>query len=178
MARAKTSKSATNKKNTLKPEKEHSVPVKELIRDERTHKISGALLLLVGFMLLVSFVSYLFTWYKDQDKVISAGASLIWGSDIDFNNQLGSLGAYLSHLFMYKGFGVAAFLIPSFFFVTGINLFLGKSVFSVSRNIRYVLLGLVFFSVAFALVFRTAALPGVGVWANWSRNGWCMPSDL
>ncbi len=154
MARAKTSKTATNKKNTLKPEKEHSVPVKELIRDERTRKISGALLLLIGFMLLVSFVSYLFTWYQDQDKVISAGGSLIWGSDIDFNNQLGSLGAYLSHLFMYKGFGVAAFLIPSFFFVSGINLFLSKPVFSVGRNIRYVLLGLVFFSVAFALVFQ------------------------
>jgi S-DNA-T family DNA segregation ATPase FtsK/SpoIIIE len=170
MARAKTSKSATNKKNTLKPEKEQSIPVKELIRDERTRKIAGAFMLLIGFMLLISFVSYLFTWDKDQSLVLSMGKSILWGTDAEFSNQLGSLGAYLSHFFIYRGFGVASFLIPTFFFVVGINWFLGKQVFSAARNIRYVLVGLVFFSVAFALVFAHSRFAWGGAVGSMARN--------
>ena len=119
----------------------------------KRNKITGAVLLLIALLLFIAFTSYLFTWEEDQDKVLNTGSSLFWGGDAKVNNLLGTLGAYLSHLFIYRGFGVASYLICSLFFVTGINLFFGKKVFSVSRNIKYVLVGLIVLCVAFAVVF-------------------------
>ena len=75
--RAKSSKkSQTADKNKLKPEKEERVTVKELARDERTHKILGVVSLLCGLFLLIAFASYLFTWKVDQDKVFRGAAIL------------------------------------------------------------------------------------------------------
>ena len=139
--------------DVLNADTEQAVPFKQLIQDERTHKITGAVLLLIAFLLFTAFTSYLFTWQEDQDKVLNTGGSLFWGSNVKVTNLLGTLGAFLSHFFIFKGFGVASYFIASFFFVLGINLFFTKKVFSISRNVKYVLIGLVFFSVAFALAF-------------------------
>lgn len=149
----KVNKSKSPDKDALKNEVEPKVEVKQLLKDERTHKIAGTIFLLIAFLLFIAFTSYLFTWEEDQDKVLNTGSSLFWGSDIKVNNLLGTLGAYLSHLFIYRGFGVASYLFCSFFFVIGVNLFFGKRIFLIKRNIKYVLLGLVILSVAFAVAF-------------------------
>ncbi len=138
----------------LQPETAPKVEMKQLLKDERTHKITGTLFLMAAFLLFIAFTSYLFTWEEDQDKVLNTGSSLFWGSDIKVNNLLGTLGAYLSHLFIYRGFGVASYLICSFFFIAGVNLFFGKKIFSVSRNLKYVLIGLVILSIGFAVAFE------------------------
>ncbi|HMO62646.1 MAG TPA: DNA translocase FtsK 4TM domain-containing protein [Ferruginibacter sp.] len=152
--KAKTTKPKLSEKDTLKNETEQKVEVKQLLKDERTHKISGSILLLIAFLLFTAFSSYLFTWEEDQDKVLNTGSALFWGSEDKVSNLLGTLGAYLSHLFIYRGFGIASYFICSFFFVTGVNLFFGKKVFSISRNIKYVLLGLAILSVFFAVAFN------------------------
>jgi len=136
----------------LKPEKEEQVQVKSLVKDERTHKIAGAVLLLLSVFLFISFTSYLFTWKQDQDKVFQNGSGFLFADDIKVNNLLGRLGAYISHFFFYKGFGIASYLLCSFFFVFGANLLFGKKMFSLGRNIKYVLVGLLFFSVALAFI--------------------------
>ncbi|MFT3678753.1 MAG: DNA translocase FtsK [Ferruginibacter sp.] len=150
--KVKTPKPKASDKEVLKSEAEPKVEVKQLLKDERTHKITGTIFLLVAFLLFIAFTSYLFTWEEDQDKVLNTGSSLFWGGDAKVNNLLGTLGAYLSHLFIYRGFGVASYLICSFFFVTGVNLFFGKKIFSISRNLKYVLVGLVILCVAFAAI--------------------------
>jgi S-DNA-T family DNA segregation ATPase FtsK/SpoIIIE len=162
MAKEKTTKTTAPKKEDLKTEQVQTVEVKQLLKDERTHKITGAIFLLLAFMLFIAFTSYLFTWEEDQDKVLNAGSSLFWGTNIRMNNLLGTLGAYLSHLFIFRGFGIASYFIPSFFFVVGINLFFGKRVFSIPRNIKYVLVGLVFFSVSLAVIFEGKQFPWGG----------------
>jgi len=138
---------------TLKQHSEPTIEVKQLLKDERTHKITGAIFLLIAFLLFIAFASYLFTWEEDQDKVFNSGTSLFWGSEVKVSNLLGTLGAFLSHFFIYKGFGVASFLICSFFFVVGVNFFFGKKIFSVARNVKYLFIGLVVLSVAFAVIF-------------------------
>lgn len=127
--KVKVNKSKSPDKDALKNEAEPKVEVKQLLKDERTHKIAGTIFLLIAFLLFIAFTSYLFTWEEDQDKVLNTGSSLFWGSDIKVNNLLGTLGAYLSHLFIYRGFGVASYLFCSFFFVIGVNLFLAKGYF-------------------------------------------------
>lgn len=152
----------TANKEVLKKDVEQEIEVKQLLKDERTHKIAGTLLLLIALLLFIAFTSYLFTWQEDQDKVLSEGSRLFWGSDVKVNNLLGTLGAYLSHFFIYKGFGIASYLISSFFFITGVNLFFGKKIFSVKRNVKYVFTGLVILSVTFAVIFNSKGFPWGG----------------
>ncbi|MGZ5246787.1 MAG: DNA translocase FtsK 4TM domain-containing protein [Flavitalea sp.] len=146
----------------LKPEKEEQVTVKELVKDERTHKIAGSVSLLVCLLLFVAFTSYLFTWRQDQDKVFNGTEILMPSTDVKTENLLGNLGAYISHNFFYNGFGIASYLFCTLFFVLGINALAGKKIFSIARNVRYLIVGLVFFSVASAFVFTGYAFPWGG----------------
>ena len=162
----KTKKSQAPDPDKLKPEKEEQLPVKDLVRDERTHKIVGASLILLAFLLFVAFTSYLFTWQEDQDKVFKGASILAPSSDVKAANLLGNLGAYISHFFFYKGFGVASYLLCTFFFVSGVNLLFGKKFFSVWRNVKYVVTGLVFFSVALAFIMRGNGFPWGGAFGD------------
>ena len=165
VAMAKKAKPAKeDKKNAgaLKQDSEPTLEVKQLLKDERTHKITGTVFLLIAFLLFIAFTSYLFTWDEDQDEVFKAGSNLFWGTDVKVNNLLGTLGAFLSHFFIYKGFGVASFLFCSFFFVVGVNLFFGRKIFSVVKNVKYLITGLVILSVALAVVFSGKEFPWGG----------------
>lgn len=138
--------------NKLSPDKQEEVTVKEIVRDERTYKIAGTISLLTALFLFVAFTSYIFTWQDDQDKV----HQFQFFSDTaeSVHNLLGFLGAYIANRFMYQGFGVASFLFCSFFFVLGLNLLFGRKVFSLQRNVKYVLTGLLVISVALSFIFR------------------------
>ena len=141
-------------KSELKSEKETRVTARQIAKDERTHKITGAVFLLLAIFLFVAFTSYLFTWKEDQDKVFH-GSAILWpSSNMKVTNLLGNLGALVSHLFFYKGFGLASYLFCSIFFIVGVNLLFKKKVFSISRNLRYVIAGLLYFSVALAFVTK------------------------
>ena len=159
-------------------EKEETVEIKSLVKDERTHKILGSVLLFISFFLFISFASYLFTWNEDQDKVRNMGAKILMPNELEISNQLGSLGAYTAYVFFEYGFGIASFLFCSLFFVIGINALFGRKVFSVVRNIRYILMGLVVISVS-ASFFMPDALfnwgGAVGKFSSyWMRGvfGW------
>ncbi|HET9826126.1 MAG TPA: DNA translocase FtsK [Chitinophagaceae bacterium] len=140
----------------LKPEKEEKIDLKKLARDERTWKITGAIFILAALFLFISFISYFFTWKEDQSSV-SQGTSILFDNGARVNNLLGRLGAYLSHFFIYKGFGVASLFICTFFFVAGVNLLFSRKVFSLWRNLRYVVVGILVISVSMAFVFSDSA---------------------
>jgi DNA segregation ATPase FtsK/SpoIIIE, S-DNA-T family len=134
----------------LNPDKEADVVVSEVVKDERTIKILGAVSLLVSLFLFVAFTSYLFTWQEDQDMVQLWRTKLFSIQDVKANNLLGYLGAFVAYQMMFNGFGLAAYLFCTFFFVLGVNLFFTKPIFSLWRNLRYVLLGLLVLSTCFA----------------------------
>jgi DNA segregation ATPase FtsK/SpoIIIE, S-DNA-T family len=163
----KSVKSNTVKPGQLKQEKEEAVEVKQLLQDERTHKIAGAILLLIAVLLFFAFTSYLFTWDEDQDKF---SYSMLLANDIKVQNLLGTFGAFISEVFMRRGFGIASYLICTTFFVFGINLFFGKKIFSVGRNLKYLLLGLPVLSVAMAVMFSGKAFPWGGTFGDMLKN--------
>ncbi len=136
--------------DALKQEQEETVEVKQLLQDERTHKIIGSVCLLLAILLFIAFTSYLFTWAEDQDKF---SYRMLLANDIKVQNLLGTFGAFVSEIMIRKGFGIAAYLICSSFFVVGVNLFFGKKIFSVWRNLKYVLIGLPVISVGAAVAF-------------------------
>ena len=160
--RSKSRKSQSPNPNKLNPEKEEKVRVRELVKDERTRKIAGSVSLLVSMFLLIAFTSYLFTWKEDQDKVFRGASILLPSEDVQTANLLGNFGAYISHMFFYNGFGLASFLFCTLFFVAGTNAIMGRKIFSIWRNVRYVLVGIVFFSVLFAFFARTSVFPWGG----------------
>ena len=141
----------------LKEEKEETVEIRSLVRDERTHKILGSVLIFFGLFLFVAFTSYLFTWMEDQDKVRDMGAKILMPNELEINNQLGSLGAFTAFVFFEYGFGLASYLFCSLFFVLGLNLMFDKPIFSVARNLRYLVTGLIIGSVSAAFFTPTTA---------------------
>jgi S-DNA-T family DNA segregation ATPase FtsK/SpoIIIE len=157
--KSKSAKTKAPDPEQLKQEKEEKVEVKQLLKDERTHKIAGSVLLLTAILLFIAFSSYLFTWAEDQDKF---SYRMLLANDIKVQNLLGTLGAFLSEIFVRKGFGLAAYLFCTFFFVLGVNLFFGKKVFSISRNIKYLIVGLPVLSVALSVIFNGKAFPWGG----------------
>ena len=163
----KTSKVKSENPEQLKQEKEETVEVKQLLKDERTHKIAGSILLLLAFLFFIAFTSYLFTWGEDQDKF---SYRMLLANDIKVQNLLGTFGAFISEIFVRHGFGVASYLLCTTFFVFGINLFFGKKVFSVSRNIKYLIVGLPVISVTASAVFYGNPFPWGGAAGDMMRD--------
>jgi DNA segregation ATPase FtsK/SpoIIIE, S-DNA-T family len=163
----KTAKPKAPDPDQLQQEKDETVEVKQLLKDERTHKIAGSILLLLAFLFFIAFTSYLFTWGEDQDKF---SYRMLLANDIKVQNLLGTFGAFISEIFIRHGFGVASYLICTTFFVLGINLFFGKKVFSVSRNIKYLIVGLPIISVASSAIFQGNPFPWGGAAGDLMRD--------
>jgi S-DNA-T family DNA segregation ATPase FtsK/SpoIIIE len=166
----KTSKKGTPEKpkktaTDLRPEKEEKIDLKKLARDERTWKITGAVFILVAVFLFISFISYFFTWSDDESQIRNQGVSILFDKSVSVKNLLGVLGAATSYFFIKQGFGAASLLICTFFFVVGVNLLFSQRVFSVWRNLRYVIVGVLVVCVSLAFVFGNSGFSyggGVG----------------
>lgn len=142
----------------FRKEKEEAMDWKAIARDERTWKIVGSVSLLISIFLFISLTSYFFTWKEDQD-LAQQGFSALLDTDEPVANLLGRLGAVTAHFFINKAFGVASFLICTFFFVVGVNLLFRRRVFSIWRNLKYVTLGLVILSVSLSFIFQQSVFP-------------------
>lgn len=151
----------------LAPDKEVKVKVEEVVKDERTYKILGATSLLVCIFLFLAFTSYLFTWQEDQDKVHQFGIKIFAVNDVKVSNLLGVLGAFIAHFFFYNGFGIASYLLCTFFFVLGVNLLFEKKVFSIARNVKYIVVGLVIISMAGAYLLTGTSFAFGGAVGEW-----------
>lgn len=143
----------------LTAEKEETANLQDVVRDERTRKVFGLFMLMVSFFIFVSFISYLFTWKEDQDKVFAHGLSILSPNEYLIENMVGAFGAYVSHVFFFKGFGVASFLFCSFLFVVGVNLLFTERVFSIPRHLKYLVSGLIVLSLSFSFVAGSFAFP-------------------
>ncbi|MFN4079959.1 MAG: DNA translocase FtsK 4TM domain-containing protein [Saprospiraceae bacterium] len=75
---------------------------------ERIWKLLGVFMLFMSFYLFVAFTSYLFTWKNDHDVVFRFSWEVFF-SNVQVDNILGRLGAFLSDGAMYWGFGIASY---------------------------------------------------------------------
>lgn len=167
---AKTPKSKSKIPDDLAPDKEEKITFLQVLRDERTHKIIGSIFLLITALLFIAFTSYLFTWDEDQDKVFQEGRKMLWSTNTEVSNLMGTLGAYLSNFFIYKGFGIASYLLCTFFFVVGVNMFFQKKVLNVFRNIRYIIIGLPLISLTASTMAGHNPFPWGGAVGDYSQE--------
>ena len=63
--------------------------------------VFGYTLLFISIILFTSFISYMYNWRIDQSSVDS-----ILDRDIQVENILGKIGASISHLLIFKLFGI------------------------------------------------------------------------
>lgn len=78
----------------------------------------GGFLLLIAIVLIVAFSSYFFTWKIDQSQLYQLG-----DRSVESANLLRKVGAQISHIFIYKGFGVAAYIFTYLLAISGLILF-------------------------------------------------------
>ena len=162
---ATTKKNGKSKKadtSKLKADRVEKLEVKQLLKDERSHKIAGTILMLMSLLLFIAFTSYLFTWQEDQSKVLKGAKILLPGNAEPMANLLGTAGAYFSDLFFRSGFGIASYLFCSFFLVVGVNFFAPKKIFSITRNVRYVIIGLLVISISASFLMSGYQFPWGG----------------
>lgn len=91
-------------------------------KDERIPKLFGVLSLFFALYLLLAFTSYLFTWSIDQDKVFKFTWRQILQGEFTMANQLGRLGAIISNMFFYWGFGISSYIFVFLLGKLGLNL--------------------------------------------------------
>ncbi len=84
-------------------------------KSKQTHLVFGVFLVLFAIFMIVSFVSFFMHWRADQSQL-----HLFADRVVDSKNLLGKIGAEISHFFIYKGFGIASFIIPVLIFFTGL----------------------------------------------------------
>ena len=135
-----------NKKSEL-PESKQNLSLLErwqhvvaFYENERTQKIFGLLLMVVASYLSIAFISYFSSWDVDQDKVLGASQDL-FAPETKVKNWLGKFGALVSHLFLYKWFGVASFILVPVLMVYGFQKIVQKTFLNIgSFNAKWLFL--------------------------------------
>jgi S-DNA-T family DNA segregation ATPase FtsK/SpoIIIE len=124
-----------------------------ILKNERFLKITGIFLLLFSIFCLFAFVSYLATWKNDQDKLLGSFWSLIFDTNLVVENWLGKAGAIIAHRFIYNWFGLAAFIFPFLFFITGFKILFDISITPVKKSWLHGSLTAMLLSAIFGFIF-------------------------
>ena len=115
-------KKATDKKSTTTPAKSNapkkSITKANLNLNQKQRLVIGGLFITVGLMVLVSICSYFFTWQADQSHYGN------FARETENQNLLKTVGTFIGHTLVYKGFGIASFIFPVLLILTGCSYFL------------------------------------------------------
>lgn len=149
-----------------------------VLKNENFQRVLGGFLVLFGVFLLLSFISFLFTWKADQSQVEQLKFGDYINPPAETENWMRLLGARLSYIFMYNGFGLAAFPIPVLIIAVGLKLYTANRRIKLFGIFKYALLILLWFSLLFGMIFSTynpalAGNFGIGIF-HWLRDvaGW------
>ena len=86
---------------------------------KRTREILfGGFLILISLLLFIAFTSYFFSWKQDQSTL-----NALTDRTVESANILSKLGAAVSHFFIFKSFGLAAYILAYLFGITGLIFF-------------------------------------------------------
>ena len=120
------SKKATKskRKTSTRKKKESNSPFAKYLEKIDRAKVKntlGVISLLLSVFIFLACFSYLMTWQEDQNRVINKGLLefLFDGDEEPVANWLGKFGAWISHLLIYRWFGIASFAFALLLFVSG-----------------------------------------------------------
>ncbi|HEX5001056.1 MAG TPA: DNA translocase FtsK 4TM domain-containing protein [Bacteroidia bacterium] len=124
--------------------------LRNLLNNEKFHKISGLFLILVSLLLLVSFTSFFFTWKADHDKVTGSLFDLLMRPDVKVDNWFGKIGAISADRFINQWFGISAFSLVLISFLSGFRILFGSYLLPMNKVLKYSVFGFLFLSASLA----------------------------
>ena len=136
---------------------------RNFLADERTHKISALVMILLSFFLVIAFTSDLFTWREDQAVAGATSAwDLLFNNSLQVENWLGKLGAVVALQFVNNWFGIASFVFPLIIFLAGFRILFETWLLPIGKTIKYSLFTLVWLSTFLAYCFHSSNLLALG----------------
>ena len=118
MAKKKTSKASEKTASSLR----EALGIDKIFFIERINFVIGFCLLIIAGYLIWAFISYFTTGAADQSLIESPRDGEIMNEAREFQNSCGSLGAYASHFFIKRCFGLSAFFVPIFMMMVAVTM--------------------------------------------------------
>ncbi|CAM1333501.1 DNA translocase FtsK [Tenacibaculum aestuariivivum] len=140
---------------TLKKQSENNPfsKVTSFFSNKHNQTILGAFLVLFSIFLTVAFISFFFSWQEDQSSL-----SQFSNKSIPTKNLLGKIGAKLSNFFIYKGFGLGAFVIPVTLILTGARILLQTNLKKIITSWNWSILIMLWISISLGFAEKANAL--------------------
>lgn len=139
------------KPNTSKAKEKTSIF--NFLKTRQTQNIIGLFLLLFSLFLCIAFISFFFNWQTDQSTL-----NYFTDKSIKSNNLLGKIGANLSHFFIYKGFGLAAFVIVYQFLITGFYIIIKRKISKIIISWNWGLVSMLWLTITLGFLNKKYAL--------------------
>jgi S-DNA-T family DNA segregation ATPase FtsK/SpoIIIE len=134
----------TRKKSKAKSNKNASKTKFSWKLSNQQKLVFGSLLIILGVLLFVSFLSFLFTGKADQSII-----SEFPDRRQEAQNWAKLVGAQLSDFFIMRGFGIASFILSGLLFLSGVYVALNLNKSALLKHWIWGLLTMIWFSVFF-----------------------------
>ena len=141
------------KKEKVTKNKVKKFTLPSIILNKQHKTILGSFLFLLGILMCIAFVSYLFSWKADQSEIGHLSRTT------NTENATNIFGATISHFFIYKGFGIAAIIFAALTSLSGITVLLDTSIEALKKRWFWGILVAIWVSI-FLGFFNTSILSG------------------
>ena len=123
------------------------------LKTKQTQTIFGFFLMLFSLFLCIAFISFFFNWQEDQSTIHQLS-----NRAVKSENLLGKIGANLGHFFIYKGFGIAAFIVSFQLFSTGFSILLKRKLSKIIISWNWGLTAMLLVSISLGFLHEKFAL--------------------
>ncbi|GGH03368.1 DNA translocase FtsK [Polaribacter pacificus] len=134
----------TSTKKTSSAKKPKFQGLKAFFKNRQTQTVAGLFLIVFALFLIIAFFSFFFSWQEDQSTL-----NQFADKTIKSKNLLGKIGTQLSDFFIFRGFGLAAFIIPVLIFLTGISILFKVSLKTIVKNWNWGILFMLWIAISF-----------------------------
>jgi len=134
-------------------EKEEKTSVFSFLKTRQVKTLFSIFLMLFAVFLCIAFISFFFNWQEDQSTL-----NYLTDKTVKSKNLLGKIGANLSHFFIYKGFGLAAFIISFQVFLTGFYILIQKKFSRIILSWNWGIIAMLWVSLSFGFLDKKYAL--------------------
>jgi len=144
------------KKISIKKEslqKEEKISIFSFLKTRQVKTLFSIFLMLFAVFVCIAFISFFFNWQEDQSTL-----NYLTDKTVKSKNLLGKIGANLSHFFIYKGFGLAAFIISFQIFLTGLYILIQKKFAKIIISWNWGIIAMLWISLAFGFLDKEYAL--------------------
>ena len=146
----------TKKKISIKKaplHKEEKISIFDSLKTRQAKTLFSIFLMLFAVFICIAFISFFFNWQEDQSTL-----HYVTDTSVKSKNLLGKIGANLSHFFIYKGFGLAAFIISFQIFITGLYILIKKKFSKIIISWNWGIIAMFWISLAFGFLDKEYAL--------------------